>query len=109
MEPALPDAGDRAMRLLDNLISGHWAAVCATFDASLAEKLDARQLAAAWAQVIGLIGRYERRDAPSVFQAGDYTVVDIPLYFEAGERISRISYGRDARVAGIFFLAMGTA
>jgi hypothetical protein len=28
---------------------------------------------------------------------------------EAGERISRIGYGRDARVAGIFFLPMGTA
>jgi hypothetical protein len=109
MEPVLPDAGDRATRLLDDLISGHWAAACATFDATVAAKLDPRKLAAVWAQVIGLIGQYERRDAPSVFQAGDYTVVDTPLYFEAGERISRISYSQDAKVAGIFFLPFGTA
>ena len=109
MEPVLPDAGDRALRLLGELTSGHWAAACATFDASVAAKLDAAGLAAAWAQLIGLAGRYERHGPPSVFQAGDYTVVDVPLYFEAGERIGRISYSRDARVSGIFFLPRGMA
>lgn len=109
MEPVLPDAGDRALRLLGDLTSGHWAAVCATFDASVAAKLDAAGLAAAWAQLIGLAGRYERHGPASVFQAGDYTVVDVPLYFEAGERVGRISYSRDARVSGIFFLPLGMA
>lgn len=109
MVPALPDAGDRAMGLIDDLISGRWDAASATFSAALAEKLDAAQFAAVWAQVIGLAGRCERRGTPSVFQAGDYTVADIPLYFEAGERIGRISYDRDAQVAGIFFLPAGAA
>ena len=109
MEPVLADAGDRATGLLDDLISGRWAAACATFDAKVADTLNPERLAAVWAQIVGLIGRYERHGAPSVFQAGDYTVADIPLYFEAGERISRISYGQDARVAGIFFLPAGSA
>jgi hypothetical protein len=73
----------------------------------VAAKLDAGGLAAAWAQVIGLVGRYERRDEPRVFQAGDYAVVDVPLYFEAGERTGRISYDREGRVAGLFFLPSG--
>jgi Protein of unknown function (DUF3887) len=107
MVPALPDAADRALRLLDDLVSGHWAAVCATFDGTVAARLDAEKLAAVWAQIIGLVGRYERRDAPSVYQAGDYTLVDIPLYFEAGERTGRVSYDREGRVAGLFFLPRG--
>ncbi len=109
MEPALPDAGDRATRLFENLVSGHWAAVCATFNATVAAALDAERLAAAWAQVVGMAGRYEHRDAPSVYQAGDYTLVDVPLYFEAGERVGRVSYDRDGQVAGLFFLPPGLA
>jgi hypothetical protein len=107
MEPALPGAGDRALELLDDLAAGHWAAVCARFTAAVAARLDADGLAAVWAQVIGLAGVYERRDAPRVFAAGDYTVVDVPLFFEAGERTARISYDRQGRVAGLYFLPQG--
>ena len=107
MEPVLRDAGGRAMALLDDLVAGHWAAVCATFDDNVAAKLDDTKLAAAWAQVIGMAGRYERRGAASVYQAGDYTVVDVPLSFEAAERVGRTSYDRDGRVAGLFFLPRG--
>ncbi len=109
MEPALPDAGERALALLDDLVAGRWAAVCGRFDAIVAAQLDAGRLAAAWAQVIGLVGAYERRGAPLVFQAGDYAVVDTPLYFEAGERAGRISYDREGRVAGLHFLPRGAA
>jgi Protein of unknown function (DUF3887) len=107
MEPAAPGTGDRALELLDDLVGGQWAAVCARFSPAVAAKLDADGLAAAWAQVIGLVGAYERRDGPRVFQAGDYAVVDVPLYFEAGERTGRISYDREGRVAGLFFLPRG--
>jgi hypothetical protein len=107
MEPVLRDAGARATALLDDLLAGDWAAVCATFDGTVAAKLDDTKLAAAWAQVIGMAGRYERRGAVSVYQAGDYTIVDVPLFFEAAERVGRISYDRDGRVAGLFFLPRG--
>jgi Protein of unknown function (DUF3887) len=107
MEPALPDVGVVATTLFDDLAAGHWAAVSATFDAAVAAKLDADGLAATWAQLIGLTGRYERRGVPSVYQAGDYTVADVPLFFEAGERMGRVSYDRDGRVAGLYFLPTG--
>ncbi|HEY4702325.1 MAG TPA: hypothetical protein VIH64_10575, partial [Streptosporangiaceae bacterium] len=55
----------------------------------------------------GLAGHYERHGEPSVYQAGDLTVVDTPLFFEAGERMGRISYRRDGRVAGLLFLPPG--
>ncbi|HLH58828.1 MAG TPA: DUF3887 domain-containing protein [Streptosporangiaceae bacterium] len=107
MEPALPDAADRTMRLLDDLTSGRWPAVCATFGPSLAARLDEVKLAAAWARVIGMVGRYERPGTPSAYQAGDHTVVDVTLFFEAGERVGRVSYGRDGLVTGLFFLHPG--
>jgi hypothetical protein len=107
MEPAVPGAGDLAGQLFDDLTAGHWAAVCARFGPAVAAQLDPPGLAAAWAQVIGMIGQYERRGTPSVYQAGDHTIVDLPLFFEAGERMGRVSYDRDTRVAGLFFLPRG--
>jgi hypothetical protein len=81
--------------------------VCVRFAPGVAARLDADGVASAWAQVIGTVGRYERRDEPRVFQAGDYAVVDVPLYFEAGERTGRVSYDREGLVAGLFFLPSG--
>ena len=107
MEPVVPDARDRAGRLLADLLAGHWADVCAQFGEAVAARLDPPRLAAAWAQVIGMVGEYERHGASRVYQAGDLTVVDTPLYFEAGERMGRVSYDRDGRVAGLFFLPRG--
>ena len=107
MEPVVPDARDRAGRLLADLVAGRWADVCAQFSDRVAAQLDPPRLAAAWAQVIGLVGRYEHHGEPSVYQAGDFTVADTPLFFEAGERMGRVSYDRDGRVAGLFFLPRG--
>jgi hypothetical protein len=107
MEPVVPDAGDRAGQLLADLLAGRWADVWAQFGDQVAARLDPPGLAAAWAQVIGLAGQYERLGEPSVYQAGDLTIVDTPLYFEAGERMGRVSYARDGRVAGLLFLPRG--
>lgn len=37
-------------------------------------------------------------------QAGDYTVVNVPLRFEAAELTGRVSYDRAGQVAGLYFL-----
>ena len=107
MEPAVTDARDRAGQLLAYLTAGRWADVCAQFGDAVAARLDPPRLAAVWAQVIGMVGQYERHGEPRVYQAGDLTVVDTPLFFEAGERMGRVSYDRDGRVAGLFFLPRG--
>jgi hypothetical protein len=106
-EAALPDAADRALVLFADLAGGRWQQVCAEFDDRVAAKLDADGVAGVWAQITGFVGGYERHGEPVAYQAGDYTVVDIPLFFEAGERIGRVSYDHDARVAGLFFLTRG--
>ena len=41
---------------------------------------------------------------PVAHQAGDYTVVDVPLRFEAAEMIGRVSYNQAGEVAGLYFL-----
>jgi hypothetical protein len=37
-------------------------------------------------------------------RAGDYTVVDVSLHFEAAEINGRVSFSRAGQVAGLFFL-----
>lgn len=70
----------------------------------MTEQLPAEQMAAAWAQVIGMVGEYQQMGEPLVRQLGDYTVVDIPLSFEAGEMKGRVAYNGDGQVAGLFVL-----
>jgi hypothetical protein len=104
MAPVVPGARELAGQLFGDLAAGRWAAVCAQFGPAVAARLGPSGLAAAWAQVIGMAGEFGRRGEPSVYRAGDYTVVDVPLFFEAGDRTGRVSYDQDARVAGLFFL-----
>jgi hypothetical protein len=107
MAPVVPGSRELAVQLVGDLVAGRWAAVCGQFNAAVAARLDPARLAAAWAQVIGAVGEFERRGEPSVHRAGDHTVVDVPLFFEAGDRMGRVSYDQDARVAGLFFLPRG--
>src|ERR1700761_4565377 len=104
MAPVVPGPRALAGQLVGDLVAGRWAAACAQFGAAVAARLDPPGLAAAWAQVVGMVGEFERHGEPSAYRAGDFTVVDVPLFFEAGERTGRISYDQDARVAGLFFL-----
>ena len=104
MAPVVPGAPALAGQLIGDLVAGRWAAVCAQFGPAVAARLNPPGLAAAWTQVIGMAGEFERHGEPSAYRAGDFTVVDVPLFFEAGERTGRISYDQDARVAGLFFL-----
>ncbi|HEX6447039.1 MAG TPA: DUF3887 domain-containing protein [Streptosporangiales bacterium] len=104
MAPVRPGALEHAVALVGAVVEGRWADACADFDDAVAERLPPEQLAAAWAQVAGLVGRYERMGEPYAVQAGDYTVVNVPLHFEAGVRVARISYDDEGRVAGLFLL-----
>jgi hypothetical protein len=58
--------------------------------------------------VVGTVGAYERMGEPRVRQVGDYTVVDIPLSFEAKDMKGRVAYDRDGKVSGLFVLEPDT-
>lgn len=112
-EPAIPviaDAAGRAITVLTDWFEGRDDAVTASFDASLAEKLPAADLAALRGQLDGTAGQYLRLgdEEPRVRQGGDYTVADVPLLFETGERTGRVTFDRAGRVSGLYVLPLAT-
>lgn len=102
----LPGAADAAVDVFVNLVEGNWDEVRRGFDAKVAQALpDAASVAATWAAIAGRCGRYEQRmGEPLAHQLGDYTVVDIPLRFEVGEQVGRVSFSPDGKIAGLFVL-----
>ena len=100
----VPGAAERAASLLADVAGQRWEQARAGFDQRMSEALDARGLAAAWAQVIGTVGDYQGMGEPVAHQAGDSTVVDVPLRFEAGELTGRVSFSRTGQVTGLFLL-----
>ena len=99
----LPDAAERAATLLADVAEQRWEQARAGFDRRMSAALDAQRLAAAWAQVIGTAGAYQGMGEPVAHQAGDYTVVDVRLHFEAAELNGRVSFSGTGQVAGLFF------
>ena len=100
----LPGAGPMAAGLLAALLDGRYDEVTPRFAAAVAERFPPAGLAAAWSQVIGMVGVYQNMGEPLVRQMGDYTVVDIPLAFEAGEMKGRVAFNGDGQVSGLFVL-----
>jgi hypothetical protein len=99
-----PDVAARGAELLADLVAGRWAEVCRDFGEKVAQKIDAESLALLWARLAGMYGRLERIGEPVAYQAADLTLVEAQLSFEAAERTARISYDRDGKVVGLFFL-----
>jgi hypothetical protein len=99
----LPGAAGRAAGLIADVAEQRWEQARAGFDQRMSAALSAQALAAAWAQVIGAAGAYQGMGEPVAHQAGDYTVVDVPLHFEAAELNGRVSFSGTGQVAGLFF------
>lgn len=97
-----PGAEEEALALFGELAAGHWEAVRRTFTATLRSALVTGQLAGVWAQLIGSVGAYEGVGEPYAYQAGDFTVVEVPLLFEAGEATGQVSFAADGKVAGLY-------
>ncbi|NGN64062.1 DUF3887 domain-containing protein [Streptomyces sp. A7024] len=105
---ALPGAANRATELFIDWIEGRHDAIVTRFDATMTAQLPPAGLAAAWAEVIGMAGAYERMGEPRVRQLGDHTVVDIPLEFEAGPMKGRATFSKEGEVSGLFVLSPDT-
>ena len=100
----LPEAAALAAEVIDDLAVGKWDEVAARFDDIVAERLPAGALAAAWAQIVGQAGAYERRGEPEAVRAADFTITNTPLSFEAGDFTARISFRDDRTIAGLYIL-----
>jgi hypothetical protein len=58
-------------------------------------------MATAWARNAGMIGRLERIGEPFPHRAGDDTVVETPLYFEAADAVGIVRFDPAGKVAGL--------
>jgi hypothetical protein len=104
----LPGAGDRAVALIADIVEGRWDAARRDLADKLRDSLDAGRLGGGLARVAGMVGAFERMGEPLAYPVGNRTVVDIPLYFEAGERTGRVSFDPDGKIVGLFILPAAT-
>jgi len=100
----LPQAVDLATAIIADLTRGKWSEVTDRFDERMRDGLTPEALAAAWAQVIGMAGAYERHGQTDVARAADITITNTPLAFEADDFVARISFRDDQTVAGFYIL-----
>jgi Protein of unknown function (DUF3887) len=100
----LPGAAATATQIMIDWIEERYDRVAADFTDTMTEQLPATRLAAAWAQVIGLVGSYQGMGEPMTHQAGDLTIVDIPLTFEASDMKGRVVFDTAGKIAGLFIL-----
>jgi hypothetical protein len=96
-----PGAAERAVAMFVWHNEGRWAEMRQEFDENLRERLDADRLARGWAHMVGMLGGLERIGEPFAHRAGDDTVVDIPLHFEAGDARGIVRFGPDGKAAGL--------
>ncbi|WP_246846245.1 DUF3887 domain-containing protein [Humibacter ginsenosidimutans] len=101
---ALPEATSLAGDVIDELAAGEWAKVVARFDDVMTQRLPEDALGSAWAYIAANAGAYERRGETVSVRAGDLTVTNTPLAFEAGDYTARITFRDDHTIAGLYIL-----
>ena len=97
-----PGAVDRAAAIVTCLTEGRWEDARRDLNARMREGGDAGRLASGWARTVGMIGRYEGMGEPFAHRAGDHTVVEVPLRFEAGEATGQVIFDDDGKIAGLW-------
>lgn len=98
---AQPGTEERAFELLGCIIEGRWEDARRDFGPQMLEAIDADRIAAAWATTIAEVGSYERMGESLSYQAGDAAVVEVPLFFEAGDRVGRVVFDQAGKVIGL--------
>lgn len=97
-----PGAAERGIAIFADIAAGKWDAARKDFGPTMLQAVSASLLADVWAQMAGLIGRYEGMGEPIAHALGEHTIVDIPLHFEAGEATGQVTFDADGTVAGLF-------
>lgn len=95
-----PGTQSRARSLFGDLIEGRWEKARREFDPGV-RHADADQIARGWTNVTDRGGSFTGMGAPAARQSGGYTVVHVPLAFQAGDASGRVILGRDGKVTGL--------
>ena len=97
----VPGAADRATRIFICHLEGRWAEICEQLDENMGNRLNPDIMARAWTRNAGMIGRLERMGEPFPHRAGDDTVVEVPLYFEAADAVGIVRFDPAGKIAGL--------
>jgi hypothetical protein len=99
-------AAERAVEVVTDILEGRMDQARQSFNAQVLAAFTDEVRGSALATVAGLVGAFEGfgQDDPFVRRIGDYTVVDIPLRYEAGAMKARVAFDADEKVAGFFIL-----
>lgn len=104
---ALPDAAERARRVIEDFLAGRWEQMRTGFDPRMLEGCSAELLESVRSRLADELGSLARMRRPVVAVRDRYTVVDVPLVFQGGVRKARVALDGQGRVAGFFVLALG--
>ena len=106
----MADAAERAVAITTAVLEGRMDEARQSFNGQVLEAFTDEVRGDGLATVAGLVGAFEgfAEGEPFVRRVGDYTVVDVPLRYEAGEMKARVAFDDDEKVAGIFILAPET-
>jgi uncharacterized protein DUF3887 len=97
-----PGAVDRAVAILTCITEGRWEETSRDFDETMRAHISPERLADGWVRTVALVGRYEGMGEPFAHRAGDHTVVEIPLRFEAGDATGRVIFNDAGQVVGLW-------
>jgi len=100
----LPEAVELARAVINDHAHGRWADITERFDDTMRAGLTEEGLAEAWAYLAGLAGAYESHGDTDAVRAGDYTITNTPLAFEAGDFVARVTFRDDRTIAGLYIL-----
>jgi hypothetical protein len=97
-----PDAIDRARALLGDFTEGRWERARGKLHKDMRGHPDVvGHIADWWAHPDSPAGGFERAGDPSARQSGDYTIVELPLTFRAGQGLGRVAVDQQGKVGGL--------
>lgn len=96
-----PETENRLRSLFGDLIEGRWEKARDEFDEGLRGHVTADMIARRWTDVTPPGGGFEGMGALSARQSGDYSVVTVPLSYQAGDTTAHIVLDRAGKVAGL--------
>ncbi|MGW2647636.1 DUF3887 domain-containing protein [Streptomyces sp. NPDC001393] len=96
-----------AVRMLDDIVKGHYRAATAHFDTDMRGHLPPDGLEKVWKSYQAHFGHYTSHGKPKDTKSGRYTVVSVPLRMQHGPGEFRVSFDSKGAVAGLFFLKPG--
>ena len=86
------------------LEKGKFNAITVYFDDAMKKALPANKLRKVWSQVIVTCGKFERADISylEIADIAQYSVLDVPLFFQKEERRLRLTFDDKGKICGLF-------